>query len=225
MELKKSLKSDLERKRKVFFQFGLILALTAVLIAFELPTKPSMNVTDKLFDDMSFDSEEIIPTIREEPEQIHKQKLVEILTIVQNDFNIDDVFTFDPEATPETEFQFDGFMYEPEKFDEDQTFTVVEEMPKFNGGEPATEFRKYIFQNLSYPDIASGNGISGKVLVQFTIDSKGKLVDAVVLIPVDPALDKEALRVVMSSPLWTPGRQRGKAVKVLYTFPISFKLQ
>jgi len=50
-------------------------------------------------------------------------------------------------------------------------------------------------------------------------------VDAVVVVPVDPALDKEAIRVVLASPPWTPGKQRGKAVKVLYTFPINFVLQ
>ena len=76
-----------------------------------------------------------------------------------------------------------------------------------------------------YPEIASENGVSGRVLVQFTVDSKGNVVNAKVLRSVDPALDKEALRVVMSSPKWKPGKQRGKAVNVLFTFPINFVLQ
>ena len=98
-------------------------------------------------------------------------------------------------------------------------------MPTFNGGEPAIEFRKYIAQNLRYPDIAAENGISGRVIVQFAVNSKGRIVDAVVVAGVDPALDKESIRVVMTSPPWTPGKQRGKAVKVLFTFPINFVLQ
>ena len=112
-----------------------------------------------------------------------------------------------------------------EEFQEEETFYIVEDMPKFNGGDPAVEFRKYIAQNLHYPEIAAENGISGRVIVQFAVNSKGKVVDAVVVAGVDPALDKEAIRVVMSSPPWTPGRQRGKPVKVLFTFPINFVLQ
>jgi protein TonB len=60
--------------------------------------------------------------------------------------------------------------------------------------------------------------------VQFAINSKGEVVDAVILKGVDPALDQEALRVIMSSPKWEPGRQRGKPVKVQFTFPINFVL-
>ncbi|KPL11109.1 MAG: energy transducer TonB, partial [Bacteroides sp. SM23_62] len=78
---------------------------------------------------------------------------------------------------------------------------------------------------LRYPEIAAENGISGKVYVQFAVNSKGEVVDAVVVRGVDPALDKEAVRVVTSSPKWSPGRQRGKAVKVQFTFPINFVLQ
>ena len=85
--------------------------------------------------------------------------------------------------------------------------------------------RKYIGQNLRYPEIAAENGISGRVIVQFAVNKVGTVVDAKVVRSVDPALDKEAIRVVMSSPKWTPGKQRGKAVKVLFTFPINFVLQ
>ena len=106
-----------------------------------------------------------------------------------------------------------------------EVFYIVEDMPTFNGGDPATEFRKYITQNLRYLEIAAKNGISGRVIVQFAVDRVGTVVDAVVVRSVDPALDKEAVRVVMSSPKWVPGKQRGKAVKVLFTFPINFELQ
>lgn len=105
---------------------------------------------------------------------------------------------------------------------EEEVFYIVEEMPTFNGGEPAMEFRKYIAQNLRYPVSATKIGTEGRVIIQFAIDKDGKVVDAVVVRSVDPALDEEAVRVVMSSPDWTPGKQRGKAVKVLFTFPINF---
>jgi protein TonB len=227
MELKKSPKADLEKSRGIFLQVGLVLVLSLILIAFEWTSKPSKESTDKLVADASFEVEEMQITRREEPkpEPIQQQQVAEILNIVQDDATIDDDFDFDVEANSETEFKFTGFADDKEEFAEEEVFYVVEDMPTFNGGDPATEFRKYIFQNLRYPDIAAENGISGRVIVQFAINSKGKLVDAVVVVPVDPALDKEALRVVLSSPPWTPGKQRGKPVKVLYTFPINFVLQ
>ena len=107
---------------------------------------------------------------------------------------------------------------------EDEIFYIVEVMPTFNDGEPADEFRRYVAQNLRYPESAKEHGIEGRVVVQFAIDKEGSVVNAVVVRSVDPALDKEAVRVVMSSPEWTPGMQRGKEVKVLFTFPINFIL-
>jgi TonB family protein len=104
-------------------------------------------------------------------------------------------------------------------------FYVVEEMPKFNGGDAGDEFRKYIAQNLRYPESAARKGISGKVIVQFAVTETGQVVDPKVVRGVDPDLDKEALRVVNSSPRWTPGKQKGKPVKVMFTFPFNFVLQ
>lgn len=105
---------------------------------------------------------------------------------------------------------------------EEEVFFIVEEMPTFNGDDPAIEFRKYIAKNLVYPIVAAENGISGRVIIQFAVNSKGEVVDVNVVRSVDPALDKEALRLVNSSPKWTPGVQGGEPVKVLFTFPINF---
>ena len=147
------------------------------------------------------------------------------MDIVDDDVEIEDDFDFDMEATKDTEYDFTSMMDDDEEIDEEEVFYIVEDMPTFNGGDPATEFRKYVAQNLRYPEIAAENGISGRVIVQFVVNKVGTVVDAYVARGVDPALDKEALRVVMSSPKWTPGKQRGKAVKVMFTFPINFVLQ
>ena len=227
MELKKSHKADLERNRGIFFQIGLILVLSLMWIAFEWTNNPNKDSGEKLIADSSFEVEEMQVTRREEqpkPEPEQKQQVTEILNIVEDDVEIDDDFDFDMEADASTEFEFTGFVDE-EEFDDEEVFYIVEDMPTFNGGEPAVEFRKYIAQNLRYPDIAAENGISGRVIVQFAVSNVGKVVDAKVVAGVDPALDKEAMRVVMTSPSWTPGKQRGKAVKVLFTFPINFVLQ
>ncbi len=227
MELKKSKKADLEKNRGVFLEIGLLLVLSLVLIAFEWTTQPSNKEENKLVAETTYEVEEMQVTRREEqPKPEPQQKVTEILNIVKDNVNIDADMNFDVEANANTEFQFTGFADDmDEQFKDEETFYIVEDMPKFNGGDPAVEFRKYIAQNLHYPEIAAENGISGRVIVQFAVNSKGKVVDAVVVAGVDPALDKEAIRVVMSSPVWTPGRQRGKAVKVLFTFPINFVLQ
>ena len=228
MEPKKSEKADLEKNKGIFFQIGLVLVLSIILIAFEWTTRPDTGDQDKLVSETNYEVEEMMVTRREEqpkPEP-QEQKVTEILNIVDDDVNIEDDFDFDVEADASTEFEFTGFVDDmEEEFEEEQVFYIVEDMPTFNGGDPAIEFRKYIAQNLRYPEIAAENGISGRVIVQFAVNSSGKVVDAVVVAGVDPALDKEALRVVNASPPWTPGRQRGKAVKVLFTFPINFVLQ
>ena len=113
----------------------------------------------------------------------------------------------------------------PEFPEGEELYFQVEEMPTFNGGEPATEFRKYIAQNLQYPEAAAEDSISGRVIVQFTVNKEGNVVNAVIVKKVDPYLDDEALRVVNSSPKWTPGKQDGQEVNVLYTFPINFVRQ
>ena len=108
---------------------------------------------------------------------------------------------------------------------EREVFYVVEDMPTFNDGEPAEEFRIYIGQNLQYPESAAKDSISGRVIIQFTVNYEGKVIDPVVVRSASPALDKEAIRVVSSSPAWKPGKQRGKPVNVLFTFPINFVSQ
>lgn len=135
-------------------------------------------------------------------------------------------------CTEKDEMDENESLNNPETFTSDdkksvdkEIFFIVEDMPKFNGGDPASEFRKYISENLKYPEIAKENNIEGKVILQFSVNSKGEVVDAKVVRGADPALDKEAIRVVMSSPDWTPGMQDGKAVKVQFTFPINFTLQ
>jgi TonB family protein len=105
---------------------------------------------------------------------------------------------------------------------EEGVFYIVEEMPKFNNGDPAIEFRKYIASNLRYPKEEAEKGMSGRVIVQFKVTPDGNVGDVKVLVGASPGLDQEAIRVVESSPAWTPGKQKGKAVNVLFTFPINF---
>jgi protein TonB len=229
MELKKSKSASLENKKGMFIQIGLVVALSITLVAFEWTKGESKDDGSDAVAEIQFEDEMMQITRREEPKPEPKPeqpKVAEVLDIVDDDVQIEDDFDFDMEATDDTEYDFTSMMGDDsEEIQEEEVFYIVEDMPTFNGGDPATEFRKYIAQNLQYPEIAAENGVSGRVIVQFAVDRTGKVVDAVVVRSVDPALDKEAIRVVMSSPKWTPGKQRGKAVKVLFTFPINFVLQ
>jgi len=229
MENKKSKSADLEKRKGMFVEIGLVVTLAIVLVAFEWTKGESNAIDENVVADVQMEDEMMQITRREEPKPEPKPeqpKVAEVLDIVDDDVQIEDEFDFDMEATENSEYDFTSMLGDDsENIEEEEVFYIVEDMPTFNGGEPATEFRKYIAQNLQYPEIAAENGVSGRVIVQFAVDKTGKVVDANAVRSVDPALDKEAVRVVMSSPKWTPGKQRGKAVKVLFTFPINFVLQ
>ncbi|MEN8156075.1 MAG: energy transducer TonB [Bacteroidota bacterium] len=229
MELKKSKNVDLEKRKGMFLEVGLVITLSIILVAFEWTKGEDKGDNLDVVQAIQFEDEMMQITRRDEPKPEPKPeqpKVAEVLDIVDDDVEIDDDFDFDMEATDDTEYDFASMIGDDEEeIDEEEVFYIVEDMPTFNGGEPATEFRKYISQNLKYPEIAAENGISGRVIVQFAVNKVGKVVDARIVRSVDPALDKEAIRVVMASPKWTPGKQRGKSVKVLFTFPINFVLQ
>ena len=106
------------------------------------------------------------------------------------------------------------------------SFTLIDPecKPMFNGSD-ANEFARWVNGNLVYPENAKNDGIQGRLVLQFTICTDGKVRDVKVLRGIDPDLDAEALRVVSASPDWTPGSVNGKPVNVTYVFPIVFKLK
>lgn len=228
MELKKSPKADLEGKRNIFIQIGLVIALGVTLLAFEWTTK--VEQTESLGAVMQQDVEdEIIPITRVEevkpPPPPPPPKVVEVLNIVDDDTEIEDELEMeDTEADENTVIDIAPVIQqEAEAEEESEVFFIVENMPEFPGGELA--LRKFIANAIKYPVIAQENGIQGKVYVNFVVDKDGSVTQARIARGVDSSLDKEALRVVNSLPKWKPGMQRGKAVRVSYTVPISFVLQ
>ena len=113
---------------------------------------------------------------------------------------------------------------EEEVEDEVIPCVIVEQKPTFQGGD-ANDFSRWVNARLVYPEIAKENGIEGTVFLQFTIGTDGRMQDVKVVRSPDETLSKEALRVVSSSPKWEPGRQRDRAVKVSYTFPVVYRLR
>lgn len=106
---------------------------------------------------------------------------------------------------------------------EEQVFTVVEVMPRFPGGEAA--LLKYLANTIRYPEESRERGESGRVICSFVVGSDGSISRPEVLRGVSPALDREAVRVINTMPLWTPGTQQGRPVAVKYTVPITFRLR
>jgi periplasmic protein TonB len=228
MEPKKSPKADLENKRGIFVQLGLVVSLGLVLLAFNWNSQ--IKEADNLGQVQAQDVEdEMIPITRPEevkpPPPPPPPQVVEVLNIVDNNTDIDDELQIeDTEADDNTVVNVAPIQQqEEEKTEEQPVFFIVEDMPQFPGGDIA--LRKYIANAIKYPVIAQENGIQGKVYVNFVVNTDGSVTDAKIARGVDPSLDKEALRVINSLPKWKPGKQRGKPVRVSFTVPINFVLQ
>ena len=108
------------------------------------------------------------------------------------------------------------------KPDENSIFQVVEIQPEFPGG--IAELMKYLQKNIRYPKVCKEQGLQGRVIVQFVVNTDSTISDVNVIKPVNPHLDKEALRVVKAMPKWNPGKQRGEPVRVRFTLPVTFRL-
>lgn len=230
MEVKKSKKANLERKKGLFLQIGFIITLALVFFAFEYSVS-ELN-TSNLGELADLEGEEeMMPITRKEeikpPEVAPPKKVAEVLNIVEDNIEIEDEFKIEDFDVDQDE-TIVITEYAEEEEEEEQIFYIVEDMPTFMEGNQENSlsvFRNWIGNNLKYPPIAMENGVEGTVHVSFVVSTSGKVANVQILRPVDPALDAEAKRVLLSSPTWTPGKQRGKAVRVAMSIPIKFVLQ
>ncbi len=104
----------------------------------------------------------------------------------------------------------------------DEIFVIVEDMPQYPGGNNALS--AFISQNLKYPENARKNKVEGTVYAQFVVEKDGSVSNIRILQSLHPECDAEVLRVLALMPKWTPGKQRGKPVRVQFNLPVSFKL-
>ena len=228
MEVKKSPKADLENKKTTNLLVGAILVLAVLFVGFEWSERDKKVTTDSGIQEVVFE-EEIIPiTEQEQPKQAppppEAPKVEEVLEIMDNDSKVEEsTIQASDDTNAAVEVKYTPVEVEEEEVEEQQIFQVVEEMPEFPGG--LSECMKFLGKNIKYPTISQENGVQGRVIVQFVVNKDGSIVDPVVVRGVDPYLDKEALRVISSMPKWKPGKQRGKAVRVKYTVPVTFRLQ
>ena len=230
MEIKKSPKASLENKRLLFTEIGLILALLVVWGAFSYSTKEK-KVSDLMDVNQDIEVEEMVPITEDTPPPPPEAPKIPLLSdqidIVDDDIKVDDdmFMNLEDNANMGVEIQDYVEQVEEEHVEEEAIpFQLVEKKPTFQGGD-ANEFSKWVNSRLVYPEIAKENGVQGRVVLQFTVNPDGSVSGVKVLRGVDASLDKEAVRVVSSSPKWEPGRQRDRAVKVTYTFPVIFQLR
>lgn len=238
MEPKKNPKSDLEKNKRMFFEVGLVVALALVLTGLNWK---SYDESEFELGELNLDEieEEIIPVTEQQkppPPPPPPPKAPEVIEVVEDDEEIEEEIEIDTEADQDTEIEI---MEQPEEnIQEEQIFTVVENMPTMPGCEDKKSkmekdqcTTQKIFQHLAsvqkYPQMAKEAGIQGTVFVSFVIGKDGDVSEVEVLRGVSggKALDKEAVRMIKSLPSFNPGQQRGKPVKVRYNLPVRFTLK
>lgn len=229
MEIKKTPKADLENRRTLYTEIGLVVALLVVWGAFSYSTKEKA-VASLGEDTQVVEVEDMVPITQETPPPPPEAPKIPVLSdqidIVEDDIKVEDNFmSLEDDANLGVEIMDYVEEVKEEVVDEEAIpFQLVEEKPSFNGGD-ANEFSKWVNSKLQYPEIAKENGVQGRVTLQFTVNPDGSVSNVKVLRGVDSSLDKEAVRVVSMSPKWKPGKQRDRAVKVTYTFPVIFQLR
>ena len=208
---------------------GMVVGLAILFVAFEWSNRDVKVTQDQGVADVI--AEEQIEITRPEntpppPPPPPAPVVTEVLNVVEDDVDLeqqDIVTSEDNQKAAQTQTYVAPKVVEEEEESSQPIFTVVETMPQFPGGDAA--LLQFLAKSIKYPVIAQENGIQGRVICAFVVNRDGSIVDAEVLRGVDPSLDKEALRVINTMPKWSPGKQRGKPVRVKYTVPITFRLQ
>ena len=196
MEIKKSPKADLENKRGLFLEIGLVVALVLVIGAFAVTPKEHRI------------------------EKVDMAVVSDMLEVVTNDTKIETEIDF---AEFDMNQAIEVAPVQTEEVFEEEIFIVVEEKASFMGGDEGT-FRNWVQQRVKYPAIAQENGIQGKVIISFVVNTDGSVSNIEVLRTPDSTLSDEAVRIIKSSPKWTAAKQRNKSVRQKFVIPIDFRI-
>ncbi|WP_339664673.1 energy transducer TonB [Maribacter arcticus] len=233
MEPKKNPQQDLNKKSSMYFVFGLLLVLAMVYVALEWKSFESDRYIDEAMNTNESEIEEdLVEKFKiEEPEV--KQVLPQEIKIEENDAEIEETEVISSEADPETEVLEATDLEVIDVPDEvEVNWVTIEEVPVFPGCEDEKDKRacfndmmqKHIRKNFRYPELAQEMGLQGRVSTQFIINKDGSIGTIQKRGPHE-LLENEAARILSKLPKMTPGMQRGTAVKVPFSIPITFKLQ
>ncbi|MCM4162699.1 MULTISPECIES: energy transducer TonB [unclassified Arenibacter] len=236
MELKKNPKADLTRNSGLYFVIGLVLVMLLTYIAFEWKTYDddnnfdyTMNVEDTLDEEVPMTEQIKTPPPPPPP------AAPEIIEVVEDEEEVEETVIESTETSQEEEvIEVADVEVEEVEEDLDIPFAVIEDVPVFPGceNEPKNKLRecfnsmiqKHIAKNFRYPEIAQEMGVQGRVNVMFVIQKDGSIGNVRMRGP-DKNLEEEAARIIGKLPKMTPGKQRGRPVRVPFSIPINFKLQ
>lgn len=225
MEEKKSPKANLENKKLMFTQIGLIISLLVAWLAFEHKSYDKREIDPSLLNREVVVDEEMVEITKQEepkPQPVEVPKQTTQLEIVQDDVETEDIEINAEVEQNEVIEEYVAPEVVEEEVVEQEIFQIVEEMPSYPGGEKA--LLEYVAKNIKYPQIARETGIQGRVFVGFVVEPDGSVSNVKILRGIGGGCDEEAMRVIKSLAKWKPGKQRGKAVRVSYQIPVVFKL-
>jgi protein TonB len=234
MQLKKNPEADLNKNRNLYFVIGLTLVLGVTWASVEY--KSYERKIDLTNGDMLVDDEEDVPITEQlktpPPPPPPPPPAPEVIEIVEDEEEVEETVIESTES--DEEMVIEDIVVEDDFDDIDVPFAVIEDVPIFPGCESVAksqrracfqeQMNKHIRKNFRYPDIAQEMGIQGRVYVNFIISQDGTITNIRMRGP-DKNLENEAARIIGRLPKMTPGRQRGRAVRVPFSIPITFRLQ
>ena len=228
MQPKKNPKVDLNRNRSLFFVISLCLVL---FLSWKLIDWKTYDKTNYGYEALNVDAEDDEDIPITEQIKTPPPPAPEIIEIVEDEEEVEET------VIESTETDQEEIIEEVEVMDDmldEVPFAVIEEVPTFPGCEKlAKSERRQCFQDrmdrhvrrtFRYPEIAQEMGIQGRVYVSFVIDENGNITKIQVRGP-DKNLEGEARRIIEKLPKMVPGRQRGRPVRVPFSYPITFRLQ
>jgi protein TonB len=234
MEPKKNPKADLTKNSSLYFVLGLAVVMLLTFVAFEWKTydktneyDTSMNVDDLLDEEVPMTEQLKTPPPPPPPQA------PEIIEIVEDEEEVEETIIESTETSQDEEIiEVDDVVVDEMDEDLDVPFSVIEDVPVFPGCEKESDKRacfnkmiqKHISKNFRYPEIAQEMGVQGRVNIMFVIQKDGSIGNVRMRGP-DKNLENEAARIIGKLPKMTPGKQRGRAVRVPFSIPITFKLQ
>ena len=224
---KKTNRANLENKKTLFFEIGLVVTLAAALAGFEWSSTPSHSTIPQM--STVQDPTDIIEIPITERKEIKTPpappRVIEVINITKNNSRevTDENINWGGEDDPNTPSLLTSYQPPDEKLVDDAIVYIPSEFPTFMGG-GTEKFVSWVMPRIHYPEIATETGIEGTVYISFVVNKVGKVDKIKVVRGVDALLDNEAVRVITSSPRWTPGKQGVRTVNVGFTIPVTYKL-
>lgn len=233
METKKAPKADLSKNSSLYFVIGLCLVLFFSWQAIEWKTyKKTFDYEALDLDDKEDEEIPITEQIKTPPPP--PPPALQVIEVVEDEEEVEETVIESTETDEDEIIEVEEVEIEDEDLDVDVPFAVIEDVPIFPGCEQVskderrncfqTQINKHIKRNFRYPEIAQEMGIQGRVFVNFIIGKDGSIKDIKMRGP-DKNLEKEAKRIISKLPKMTPGKQRGRPVRVPFSIPIIFRLQ